>query len=259
MKVKLRELIKIFPRAVKDPKQAFEIFWRRLFPFGIKPKDPEAYRIGSWSYGRIPRLPVNKIFPGIESTDVTISRAFDRDIWTSLDTQEILVLSAIIKFSESKNILEIGTYDGNTTLNLAANSPSDAHITTVDLPPDWNGKLELKVPELSVNVDERKKIGAQFKDSDYAKKIIQIFGDSAKIDWEELPTPFDVVLIDGCHHYEYVKLDTQNSLRHLKPGGLLVWHDYGMYKDVSKVVDETAKNMKVKAIQGTRLAVGFNE
>jgi predicted O-methyltransferase YrrM len=255
--VKLREWIKIIPRAVKDPKQALEIFWRRLFPFGIKPKDPEAYRIGSWSYGSLPRLPINKIFPGIESADVSIIRAFDRDIWTSLDTQEVLILSAIVKFAKAKNILEIGTYDGNTTLNLAANTPADALITTIDLPPDWHGKLEIKVPELSVNVEERKRVGIQFKNSDYTKKIKQIYGDSAKIDWDGLSTPFDMILIDGCHHYEYVKLDTQNSLRCLKLKGLLIWHDYGMYKDVSKVVDETAKKMTVKAIRGTRLAVGF--
>lgn len=259
MNAKLRELIKNIPRAVKDPRQALKLFWRRIFPFGIKPKDPEAYRIGSWSYGNITRLPINEVFPGIEGIDVTIFRAFDRNLWTSLDTQEILILSATVKFLKAKNIFEIGTYNGNTTLNLAANSPADALITTVDLPPDWNGKLELKVPELSINVEERASIGSQFKNSNYSKKIRQIFSDSAKIDWSELSTPFDMVFIDGCHHYEYVKMDTQNSLRYLKANGILIWHDYGMYKDVSKVVDETAKKMKVKAIRGTRLAVGFTE
>jgi predicted O-methyltransferase YrrM len=259
LNVKLHELIKNIPRAVKDPRQAIELIWRRIFPFGIKPKDPEAYRIGSWSYGNIPRVPINEVFPGIEGVDVTIFRAFDRDLWTSLDTQEILILSAVVKFSNATNILEIGTYNGNTTFNLAANSPDAAMITTVDLPPDWNGKLELKVPNLSINVEKRTKIGSQFKNTKYEKKIKQIFSDSAKIDWSRLSIPFDIVFIDGCHYYEYVKMDTQNSLRHLKSGGILIWHDYGMYKDVSKVVDETAKKIRVKAIRGTRLAVGFIE
>ncbi len=259
MNVKLREVLQNIPKALRDPKHAIELFWRRIFPFGIRPKDAEAYRIGSWSYGNIPRVPIDEVFPGIEGVNVTIFRAFDRDLWTSLDTQEILVLSAVVKFTNALNILEIGTYNGNTTLNLAANSPDAAMVTTVDLPPDWDGKLALKVPELSMNVENRTKIGSQFENTKYAKKIKQIFSDSAKIDWSQLSTPFDIVFIDGCHYYEYVKMDTQNSLRHLKSGGILIWHDYGMYKDVSKVVDEAAKTIKVKAIRGTRLAVGFKE
>jgi len=50
-------------------------------------------------------------------------------------------------------------------------------ITTVDLPPDWEGKLQLEVPELCVNVTQRSKIGAQFKGTKYEKKIRQIYCD----------------------------------------------------------------------------------
>ena len=37
----------------------------------------------------------------------------------------------------------------------------------------------------------------------------------------------------------------------------LVWHDYGMLEDVSRAVDEVARRIKVRSIQGTRLAVRF--
>lgn len=140
----------------------------------------------------------------------------------------------------AKNILEIGTYDGNTTLNLAVNSPFDTLITTVD-------------------ITDKAQIGSQYRDTDYSKKIIQIFGDSAKIDWSRMSIPFDIVFIDGCHYCEYVNKDTQNAMRYLKSGGIIVWHDYGMIKAVSEVADETAKRIKVKAIRGTRLAIGFME
>lgn len=253
----LREVTKAIPRVLKSPLQGLEIFWRRLFPFGIKPKDPEAYRIGSWSYGNLPREPVQEVFPGIEEIDLELKRIFDRHLWTSLDDREVLILAAVAKLFEAKTILEIGTYEGNTALNLAVNSPPDAVITTVDLPPDWDGKLGLKVPEIKVNVGDRAKIGSQFKGTPYAEKINSVFGDSATLDWSQLSGPFDIVFIDGCHDYAYVKSDTQNALQNLKPKGLLIWHDYGMYKDVSRVVDEVAKEMRVKAVKGTRLAVGF--
>ena len=62
-------------------------------------------------------------------------------------------------------------------MNLAANTSKDTVITTVDLPPDWEGKLQLEVPELCVNVTQRSKIGAQFKGTKYEKKIRQIYCD----------------------------------------------------------------------------------
>jgi predicted O-methyltransferase YrrM len=243
------KMSRVIGRVMKNPIRAIREH--------VIPIDPEAYLIGSQRYGNIPRLPITKVFPGIEKVNVTIFRAFDRATGTSMDAKEILALSAIVKFTQARIILEIGTYDGNTTLNLAANSPVDALITTIDLPPEWDGQFELNVPDLFVNVTDRTKIGSQYKSTEYAKKIIQIFGDSAKIDWSAMSIPFDIVFIDACHYYEYVKQDTQNALKYLKSGGLLVWHDYGSLKDVSKVVDETAKRIKVKAIQGTRLAVGF--
>lgn len=254
-----RDFLKSLSRAVKNPKQGLELFWRRLFPFGIKPKDPEAYRIGSWSYGRLPRESVTQIFPGIESVEVRLLRAFDRDPWTSLDSGEALILCALAKFSEAKKIAEIGTFEGNTALNLAANTAPEALIFTIDMPPDWSGHLEIKVPDIKVNVTEGSKTGRQFHNTEYAEKIRQVFSDSASLDWNQLPLPLDFVFIDGCHDYAYVQKDTSNALQSLRPGGLIVWHDYGMYEDVSRVVDETGRRISTRAIRGTRLAVGFVE
>lgn len=221
------------------------------------PKDPTVGRLAEWKYGDLPRVPITDVFAGLETVDITILRAFDRLIGTSLDFQEILFLAAIIKLTHVKNILEIGTYDGNTALNLAANSTLDAVITTVDLPPDWKGQFEIEVPRPLVNVTDRSKVGSQFKGTERSYKIRQVFGDSAKIDWTKMPIPFDLVFIDGCHFYPYVKSDTDNAIRYLRQDGILVWHDYGSIADVSRVVDETAKRFEVKALQGTRLAVGF--
>lgn len=254
MNFKLYKIIKNILAAIKDPGRVISFVWRRMFP-----SDSEASRIASWGYGNIPRVPITDVFPGIEKVDVMMLKVFNRAIGTSLDPQEILTLCAIAKFISAKNICEMGTYDGNTALNLAANSPADALITTIDLPPNWNGQFELDVPQPYINVTDRTTVGSQYKDTRYSQKITQIFGDSAKIDWSELAIPFDLVFIDGCHYFEYVNKDTKNALKYLKPGGLLVWHDYGMIKSVSKVVDQTAKRIKVKAIRGTRLAVGFIE
>ena len=86
-------------------------------------------------------------------------------------------------------------------------------------------------------------------ESQYANRVTQLLGDSAEFDWDEF-SPFDFILIDGCHTYEYAVADTRNALRVVRPGGVIVWHDYGMLEDVSLAVDEIAGRMKVHAIQG---------
>jgi len=258
MSVGLQRIKANIHRIMTNPTWAITLFRRRLFPFQIIMNCPEAYQvIGSWTFGRAPRLPLTEIFPSIENVNVTIQRAFDRNLEVAMDYHEILALSCIVKHVGARNILEIGTSDGNTTLNLAANSPANACITTIDLPPDWNGELGLGVPHLMVNATARNKIGSQYKSSDCTKKITQVFCDSATIDWDKMPVPFDMIVIDGCHYYEYVRKDTENAMKYLRSGGILVWHDYGMIEDVSKVVDDTAERLKVTAIRGSTLAVGI--
>lgn len=100
-------------------------------------------------------------------------------------------------------------------------------------------------------------MGRQFSGRPEAKKIVPVYCDSANLDWSRLPVPLDVVFIDGCHHRAYVENDTANAFRHVRLGGLILWHDYGYKKDVSDVVDETARRTKVCALSGTRLAVRF--
>jgi predicted O-methyltransferase YrrM len=174
----------------------------------------------------------------------------------SLEVEEIAALATIAKFVRARNILEIGTFDGNTALNLAANSPDDTAITTVDLPPSGNGKLKIEVPKDYSNITNRDKVGWQFHGTEHASKIKQVFGDSAELNWETLsPYPFDFVFIDGCHFREYVQKDTENAFRSSRPGGVVVWHDYGYFKHVSDVVDAIAEQRTVYAIGGTRLAI----
>lgn len=253
----INKIVKNIPRAVADPRRAASLAWRRMFPFGITPKDPEAYRIGAWSFGKAARVDVRDILPGIEMADIKVFRSYDRKRDLSLDAQEVLAMCAMVSHIKATSIIEIGTSDGNTTLNLVANGATNARITTLDLPEDWQGGFEIRVPEMMKNVTDRAKVGVQYRASAYANQVTQVFGDSAKLDFSQLDGPFDFAFIDGCHFYDYVKVDTENCAKHMKPGGLLVWHDYGMLEDVSRAVDEwsNASGIPISIIAGTRIAV----
>ncbi len=230
----------------------------RCLPQRVLAADLEAYQaVTSWTYGSAPRLAPDAVFPGVEAVDVEVPRAFDRIPGISISTTEVLVLAALVRVLRPKRILEIGTSNGHTTINLAANSPADARVVSVDLPPDWQGGFGLKVSDGMVNVTSRQRVGELCADARYAAKIRQVFGDSATLDWTTLGGPFDLVYIDGCHDYEYVRSDTGRALGVLGHDGVVVWHDYGMIEEVSRAVDEAASQFRVVAIRSTRFAVGF--
>ena len=121
----------------------------------------------------------------------------------------------------------------------------------------WNRGLALKVPHHAMNATSVLPSGLKYRDTPYAPRVRQVYGDSAALDWSALGVPFDMVFIDGCHSYDYVMSDTLRALGSVRQGGLVIWHDYGMIEDVSRVVDETASRIQVRAIRSTSLAVGF--
>ena len=249
-------------RTVRQPRVAFTEARLRLFAFLVLARDPEAYQyVAGWTYGAAPRVPVDEVFPGIESTRVNIERPFDRDIGTSVTATELLVLGSVVRHLQPQRILEIGTFQGNTTLNMAANA-ADATITTVDLPLDWDGETGISIPDDRKNVTDRRAVGRQFHGTPHETRIRQVFGRFGPDRLEHTRRPFDLIFIDGCHEYDYVKHDTDQSLKQLVPGGVILWHDYGNFAGVSRAVDELrttgrqSDELQVCAIQGTRLAVG---
>jgi predicted O-methyltransferase YrrM len=220
------------------------------------PTDPRARQLHSWVWGKLPRVDLSHVFPGSEEIEVKMLNALQRSTGTSLNLEELVNLIIIAKATNSKQILEIGTYDGNTALNLAANSPRDSKVITIDLAPDFQGDLALPTPGRFSNITDRGGVGSQYQGTEYETKISQIFGDSATLNWSEIVTqPIDLAFIDGCHYREYVESDTDHALRHLSASGVIVWHDYGYVKDVSDYVDELAERLPVHAIAGTRLAL----
>jgi predicted O-methyltransferase YrrM len=244
-----RERLDVLLKCIRNPRLAYS----RLRTEFLSP-DPIYREQSRWVHGTLPRIALTRILPQIRSFDLSLVRPFDRTWGTSITIEELSCIMAIAKAVEAKKILEIGTWDGNTTVNLAATT--GGLVTTLDLPPETS-------PESSgvPNMTERGQLGRQFQDHTCRSRIRQVFGDSTRIDWKTLEPPFDLIFIDGAHHYDFVARDTENAKANLAPGGAIVWHDYGIFQDVSRVVDLTAKTaagLKVCAIEGTRLAIALS-
>ena len=204
--------------------------------------------VRSWSSGKLPHVMLRDLFPGIERCEsIVVQKPEARVIGFSLDLLELVHVLSVAKFSDAKSILEIGTFDGFTALNFAANIDREAKVHTVDLP---------RVAEraYSENPYAPYVVGSKFEGEPEAAKIEQLWADSTKADWLSFGGPFDMILIDGSHVYPDVKSDSANALRHLRPRGTVFWHDYGHFLGVSKAVDEFGHDHPIAVIKGTRLA-----
>ena len=219
-----------------------------------------------WFTGTLPRVPLTEVLPGIREAEVVLPRAFDRksaaSISASITVEEACHLGAIAKCMETAKALEIGTSDGNTAMVLAANIAAGGEVVTVDLAPDFAmaKQASLIYPDVELNLTERDQLGRQYRGHRLSARIRQLYGDSAALDWNSFGGPFDLIFIDGCHSEAYVRSDSQNALKHLTTGGVIVWHDYGMISGVSNEVDRLARDIttiKVLALEGTRLAIAL--
>jgi predicted O-methyltransferase YrrM len=168
-----------------------------------------------------------------------------------LPLEDLLCLSVVCRSRNPRAIFEVGTYTGETTLLMAANTESDCKIFTLDLPladitpVDKGGYLP----------------GSFFHGNSLEKKILQLHGRSESFDFSVYAKSMDLIFIDGDHRYEFVKKDTENALKMIKPGGLIVWDDYRYLpchegcRGVSDYLHSIRNLHPVRQLEGTRLAV----
>lgn len=155
-------------------------------------------------------------------------------------------------------IVEIGTFDGRTALNLAINAQSGVSIATLDLPADQPSALGIEPSERQY-VDKpepgmRLRACAPPWRAD-AARVTQLYGDSATFDWSPHVGRAGLVFVDGSHAYDYAKKDSETALGLARPGGIVLWHDYGVWPGVTQALEEleAARGLGLVNIAGTSL------
>src|SRR5262249_50727875 len=143
-------------------------------------------------------------------------------------------------------------------LNFAVNSPEDAVIYTLDLPPEERESMISKTNSDDARLIQDSRPGMEFRGSRWEQKIRQLFGNSLSFDFSPYHNKMDLVFVDGAHHYEAALSDTANALKLLKPGGCLVWHDFanfGDYHDVTRAVLDLLPGDEIFQIEDSQLAL----
>ncbi|MDQ6961780.1 MAG: class I SAM-dependent methyltransferase [Mariprofundaceae bacterium] len=176
----------------------------------------------------------------------------------NVSLSEVIMLAKLVTEAKvGEEIIEIGTFDGRTTLNMAVNSHASCPIFTLDLPQGDDTAFDVEEGEKSFI--DKPKPGMRFVQSDEpsTQRITQMLGDSAIFDWSEHEDKAGFMFVDGSHAYDYAKKDTETAFRLIRPGGFIVWHDYGVWEGVTKALEEIEAEQKLglQHIRGTSLVV----
>ena len=158
---------------------------------------------------------------GLPLLDIlTLFPAFDESIspYSFLDGSclptDMALLKGLAKKINCKNYFEIGTWRGES---VAIVSSVAENCTTLNLPDDEMRKMSLSEDYIQMH---------RFFSKDL-KNVNHLQANSLTFDFSKLHGKFDLVFIDGDHHYESVLSDTKNAFKLLKDeNSVIVWHDY---------------------------------
>ncbi|MDZ7744007.1 MAG: class I SAM-dependent methyltransferase [Bacteroidota bacterium] len=198
---KLRKLLKGLRLLLKKPALINNIIndeqiWKK---YVVKKYNTDSLRV----------VNIENIFPDF-SANIPVFAFLDGG---SLPT-DIALLMKLAEQKENCKYFEIGTWRGESVVNVAKVA---ADCYTLNLPDDKMRQLGL--PEKYI------KLHAYF--SRNIENITHLKADSRRFDYASLGKKFDLIFIDGDHHYEYVKNDTEKVFKHLiHEDSIIVWHDY---------------------------------
>lgn len=210
----------------------------------------------------IPSVNLNQIFPmELEKGKIYLENFLGH--WGNVSIEELCKICLIVRYFKPKKILEIGTYNGMTTLQMALNAPKECQIYTLDLPEQKNTINKLSKVDFYLTELFKKKYGTEtgvyFKNRKDLN-IIQLFGDSAIFDYSVTGGKIDIIFIDAAHDYENKKKDTENALRLLAPNGVIIWHNYRDISNpaVTKYLVDMKEKIKIFHLRNTLLAIYWN-
>lgn len=127
---------------------------------------------------------------------------------------DLVLLKGLVRKFGVKDYFEIGTWRGESAANVA---PLVKNCFTLNLPDESMQKMGLDEDYIRLHRFFSKNI----------PNVTHLQADSLTFDFGSLDKKFDVVFIDGDHHYPSVKSDTEKVFGILKDEkSMVVWHDY---------------------------------
>ncbi len=203
----------------------------------------------------LPLAQLGNLFPSHKKLPPTpLVKGLDQ--W-KMEDDDAPIFQFLYQAHQPRRHLEFGTWQGwGTSLCLES---CDATVWTINLPdgesqPDGTWAYGARVidasnapqgitaanygedelgPKTYHRTDAGGYIGRLYRENGLGKRVCQIYCDSRDWDISNYPVDFfDSVLIDGGHQSEVVVNDTCMALQVLRPGGLIMWHDFCPYPEI---------------------------
>jgi predicted O-methyltransferase YrrM len=217
----------------------------------------------------ISRVPVEQLDRRFQPDELGVTRAAEVTyigrgtirVPGGMSDTEAWILAVLAK--GARRLFEFGTCTGKTAYLWARNQPADGTVTTLTLAPDQHGAYQAAAEDdpVAERYAKQESRFARFlySGTDIEAQIRQLYGDSKQFDETPYLGTCDVVFVDGSHGYSYVVSDSGKALRMVRPGGLVLWHDYSPESaGVFRALNELARRVPLRHIQGTTLVAFRN-
>lgn len=161
---------------------------------------------------------------------------------------ELEVLVALLRPVAPEVVIEVGVNEGRTAKCLLRELPSIGRYWGIDVPRSCRPTLALQRHEVP------QQPGAQALDNARFRLLLARRG-TFDLGPGELPRA-DAIFIDGDHSADAVARDSRDALVNVRPGGIVVWHDYNDIVGVKPVLDRLAaeEGLDIRHVAGTWLA-----
>jgi predicted O-methyltransferase YrrM len=172
-----------------------------------------------------------------------------------LNPGELEVLVALVRSVQPRGVLEFGVNVGRTAKAILANVPGIERYQGVDVPVGY-------VPAMAAQRDEVPAEPGMLVKGDSRFELLVRPRGSHDLRVSDL-RPCDAVFIDGDHSRAGVLNDTELARYWVRPGGIIIFHDYHDLRDAAGVPlvdvravlhDFAAAGHDIKHVEGTWLA-----
>jgi predicted O-methyltransferase YrrM len=131
---------------------------------------------------------------------------------------ELETLIALLQTISPRHVIEFGVNVGRTAKAIMANVAGIERYTGIDVPLDYVPLLPIQLDNAVANPGEMVLADPRFH------LIIRPRG-SLDLTAADL-APCDAAFIDGDHGYQAVLHDSMLARALVRPGGIIIWHDY---------------------------------